>query len=233
MSASLGLFRLQQVDRQIDRVQSQLDTIRKTLENDVALRDALARVEHAQKGHHQARHQFQLAEAEAEGQQIKIQHAESSLYGGSVHNPKELQDLQKDIESLKRHLGTLEDRELNALEQAEEAEKALTASRADLEELRSQLGDQNGKLLDEQDLLLKDLERLAEEREAALTPIESRLVETYELLRRQKRGVAVTEVTDNSCASCGSSLNASTLQNARSSAQIAHCPSCGRILFAS
>jgi len=31
MSATLGLFRLQQVDRQIDRVRSQLDTIQKTL----------------------------------------------------------------------------------------------------------------------------------------------------------------------------------------------------------
>ncbi|MBK9208352.1 MAG: hypothetical protein IPL71_08645 [Anaerolineales bacterium] len=37
MSASLGLYRLQQVDRQIDRARSQLDTIRQTLENDVEL----------------------------------------------------------------------------------------------------------------------------------------------------------------------------------------------------
>ena len=41
MSASLGLFRLQQVDRKIDRARSQLETIRKTLENDTELRECL------------------------------------------------------------------------------------------------------------------------------------------------------------------------------------------------
>ena len=41
MSASLGLFRLQQIDRQIDRARSQLDEIRKTIENDVALLDEM------------------------------------------------------------------------------------------------------------------------------------------------------------------------------------------------
>ena len=97
MSASLGLFRLQQVDRQIDRAQSQLNEIRKTLENDVELHEAMLRLDVAQKEYHHTRHDLQLAEAEAQSQQIKIQQAEASLYGGSVHNPKELQDLQNDI----------------------------------------------------------------------------------------------------------------------------------------
>jgi uncharacterized protein len=233
MSASLGLFRLQQIDRQIDRARSQLDEIRKTLENDVALREAMERVDKAQKDHHHSRHDLQMVESEAENQQIKIQQAESSLYGGSVHNPKELQDLQKDIASLKRHLDTLEERELKALEQAEDAEKSLLKARADLEDLEFQLGDQNKKLHDDQAALMKDLERLSDEREAALAPVDSHLLQIYENLRKQKRGVAVAEISDNSCSSCGSSLNASAQQNARSSTQIVYCPSCARILFAS
>ncbi|MEW6406999.1 MAG: C4-type zinc ribbon domain-containing protein, partial [Chloroflexota bacterium] len=88
------------------------------------------------------------------------------------------------------------------------------------------------KLLDKQATLLKELERYAEEREAALSPIESSLLGIYEGLRQHRRGVAVTEVSDNSCDSCGSRLTASMQQNARSATQIVHCPSCGRILFA-
>src|SRR3972149_1944314 len=135
MSASLGLFRLQQVDRQIDRAQTQLDAIRKTLENDVEMREALSRVEAAKKEQHHLRHELQLSEAEAQSQQIKIQQAESSLYGGSVHNPKELLDLQNDVAALKRHLTVLEERELEAMVQVESVESKLQDSEEELSRL--------------------------------------------------------------------------------------------------
>src|SRR5688500_11179968 len=103
MSASLGLYRLQQVDRQIDQARAQLEIIQKTLENDAELRDSLAKVEEAQTGHHVARHELKNAEVETLGQKAKIEQAEASLYGGRVQNPKELQDLQKDVASLKKY----------------------------------------------------------------------------------------------------------------------------------
>ena len=40
MSAALGLYRLQQVDSQIDQIQARLKTIQQTLENDAELRGA-------------------------------------------------------------------------------------------------------------------------------------------------------------------------------------------------
>jgi len=40
MSAALGLYRLQQVDSQIDQIQARLKAIQQTLENDVALNSA-------------------------------------------------------------------------------------------------------------------------------------------------------------------------------------------------
>jgi hypothetical protein len=232
MSASLGLFRLQQVDRQIDQTQSELDTIRKELENDVELRQTLSRVEAAKKDQHLARHDLQMAEAAGQSQQIKIQQAESSLYGGSVHNPKELQDLQNDVASLKRHLSSLEERELEAMTQVDSAERTLQLAESELAKLQSRLGNEHQKLIEKQSALLNNLERLSEEREAAIAPIESRLLELYEGLRQQKRGVAVAEVSDKSCSACGTNLNAALQQNARSATQIVHCPTCGRILFA-
>ncbi len=42
-----------------------------------------------------------------------------------MQNPKELQDLQKDIASLKKYLFTLEERELEAMIKAEDAENDL------------------------------------------------------------------------------------------------------------
>lgn len=232
MSASLGLYRLQQVDRKIDRARAQLDIIRKTLENDTELQQALNRVSTTQTEHHHASHILKNAEAEVDAQKAKIEHAESSLYGGSVQNPKELQDLQKDVASLKKYLVTLEERQLEAMVTGESTEDALQNARNDLEKIQARLGNEHKNLIADQTSLTSELEHLGEEREAALGPIESNLLQAYEDLRQQKRGVAVTEIHDNACTSCGTILNAALQQNARSQKQLAHCSSCRRILYA-
>lgn len=231
MSASLGLFRLQQVDRQIDRAIARLDSIQKTLENDKDLKSAQTLYATANDANLRALHAMKNAEAEVNGLKIKIEQVESSLYGGSVKNPKELQDLQKDIASLKKHLVTLEERELEAMLVSESAGAELEKGKTNLELVQARLGNEHKKLIDEQNELKKQLESLGQEREASLAPIDVSLLASYEDLRKQKRGVAVTEVEDGACASCGTTLNAALQQNARSQ-KLAYCPSCGRILFA-
>lgn len=231
MSASLGLFRLQQVDRLIDRAKTRLDAIKKTLENDAELKSAQTGFESANEKNLKFLHAVKNAELEVEGQKIKIEQAESSLYGGAVKNPKELQDLQKDVASLKKHLITLEERQLEAMLQAEAAGVELDKAKAELDIVQARLGNEHKKLIDEQLELVTQMESLAQEREAALAPIDSALLAAYEDLRKQKRGIAVSEVEDNACASCGTTLNAALQQNARSQ-KLAYCPSCGRILYA-
>ena len=231
MSASLGLFRLQQVDRQIDRALARLSSIQKTLENDKDLKTAQTLYEAVNDANLRALQAMKNAEAEVNGLKIKIEQVESSLYGGSVKNPKELQDLQKDIVSLKKHLVTLEERELEAMLVSESAGAELEKGKTDLELIQARLGNEHKKLIDEKNELTKQLESLGQEREASLAPIDVSLLASYEDLRKIKRGVAVTEVEDGACASCGTTLNAALQQNARSQ-KLAYCPSCGRILFA-
>ena len=115
MSAALGLYRLQQVDSQIDHIQSRLKAIRQILENDTELRAANDQFTTAENQLKEAERLLRLSEQEVEKQRIKLQQTESSLYGGAVQNPKEVQDLQKDVVSLKRHLETLEEHELEAI----------------------------------------------------------------------------------------------------------------------
>ena len=230
MSASLGLYRLQQVDRQIDRMRSQLDTIRQTLENDAEMRECLKHVDTAKVAHHHAHHELKSTEVEVEAQKIKIEQAESSLYGGRVQNPKELQDLQKDVASLKKHLSTLEERELEAMLAAETADKNLQNANTQLELIQARLGSEHKKLIADQSTFVMELENLVEEREATLAPIDSSLLQIYEDLRQQRRGIAVAEITDNACAACGGTLNSAIQQSARSQ-KLVNCPTCGRILY--
>lgn len=232
MSAALGLYRLGQVDRQIDRVRTRLDAIQKTLDNDAEMRSSRESYEKANLEDLRAQHNLKNAEAEVDELKIKIEQAEANLYGGSIKNPKELQDLQKDVASLKKHLVTLEERQLESMVHLETAGEYREKAKNDLEIVQARLGNEHKKLIDEQTDLIKQMESLGQEREAALAPIETTLLSIYEDLRSQKRGVAVTEVDDGACASCGTTINAALQQSARSQKQLAHCPSCGRILFA-
>lgn len=232
MSAALGLYRLQQVDSQIDQIQARLKAIQQTLENDVELRAANEGFAAAQSKYKDAEQTLKLAEAEVEKQRIKIEQAESSLYGGKVHNPKELQDLQKDVASLKRHFQTLEERELDAMIAIETAQKESQTAKTALEHVQLNLKEQNKDLTQESETLRKSLERLSSERRAAVTDIASQALSVYDRLRQQKRGLAIATVADNSCEACGTTLTPSQQQTARSTSQLFHCPTCGRILYA-
>jgi predicted nucleic acid-binding Zn-ribbon protein len=233
MSASFGLFRLQQVDSRISQIEARLAKIQETLDNDAELRAARERVRLAEANHHNDERARRMSEEEARSQQIKIQQVESSLYGGNVRNPKELQDLQAEIVALKRHLAALEERELEAMLKADESQAELQAAQENLKQIQSRLGNEHRKLIDEQESLTRNLETLKSERQAAVSAIAADALSIYDNLRQQRRGVAVAEISDNACGACGTVLTAALQQNARHMRQLVYCPSCGRILYAS
>lgn len=233
MSASFGLFRLQQVDSRISHIETRLAKIQEILGNDDELREALEQIKAAEADQINSERGQQKSEEEARGQQIKIQQAESSLYGGNVHNPKELQDLQADIVSLKKHLATLEERELEAMLKAEAAQDILKNAQANMEKIQARLGNEHRQLLDEQASLTHDLKSLQSERSATVSEVAAEMLAVYDELRIERRGVAVAEVSENSCGACGSTLSPAVQQSARRAAQLVYCPSCGRILYAS
>lgn len=232
MSAALGLLRLQQVDSRISLIDSKLAKIRETLENDAELVAAHQRLQNARAEQAEAERACTSAENEAQTQTIKIQRAESSLYGGSVGNPKELQDLQADVASLKKHLTALEESELEAMMRLEAAQESLKQAEAHFDRVSARTDAEHSQLVSEQIALSRDREDLQAERQAAVSAIAAELLETYEGLRRLRRGVAVAEVSENACGACGTILTAALQQSARHAAQLVYCPSCGRILFA-
>jgi predicted nucleic acid-binding Zn-ribbon protein len=220
------------VDSQIDHIQSRLRAIRQILENDTELRAANEQSMAAENQLQEAERLLKQSEQEVEKQRIKLQQTEASLYGGAVHNPKELQDLQKDVVSLKRHLETLEERELEAMVAVETAEKNSQNAKANFAQVSASRGDQFRNLSAETETLNKELERFSSERGAVIQDLAAQAIQEYEQLRKQRRGIAVTIVSDSACAACGTTLTASQQQNARSTSQLFHCPSCGRILYA-
>ena len=232
MSASLGLYRLQLVDSRMDEIRARLEKIRQTLENDVELRRAKKQDSETEATLKLAQHTLKESETEVGKQKLKIEQSESNLYSGNVKNPKELQDLQNEVAALKRHLVTLEDRQLEAMLEEETAEQAKQAALEKLNQVEARLAEQYQTLTAEQADLNKDFERLEAERQAALAPLDASLLAVYDQLRQRKRGLAIAAVNDGACAACGTILTPAQLQSTRSAAQVNNCPTCGRILYA-
>ena len=112
MSQTFKLYRLQQIDREIDRGNARLKEIEIELADDSQIKRSEKRVEAARTEREQAAKELRIAEQGVQDQRMKIERSEATLYGGKVANPKELQDLQQEGESLRKHLSTLEDLQL-------------------------------------------------------------------------------------------------------------------------
>ena len=114
----------------------------------------------------------------------------------------------------------------------ESAEKELGTAQSNLERIKTSRGEQYRDLTEESNLLKRDLEKFSSERLAVVQDLSAKFLNNYEQLRKQRRGIAVTTVSDSSCSACGTTLTASQQQSARSTSQLFYCPSCGRILYA-
>jgi uncharacterized protein len=231
MSQPFKLFRLQQIDSQIDKTKTRLREIEIELQEDSELRMANQRLDQASQLMQETEKALRKAEADVQAQRIKIEQTEAALYGGKVRNPKELQDLQHESAALKRYKSTLEDRQLEIMLTLEETEAELQSAVSNQQTAELNYTNKNARLLEEQAALLRDIERDENERRAAIEGIPQMDLQLYQQLRQQRRGIAVAKVVDRTCSACGSLLNTGLLSAAHSSTQLTRCDTCGRILY--
>ena len=231
MSRPFQLFRLQQLDSQIDGIHARLKDIDIAAADETELSECRGRAAQMAADLQQARQNLRNAEFETQQQRIKIEQTEATLYGGKVRNPKELKDLENEVAALKRYLSVLEDRQLDSMLAEEEAAKCQGKVAAELEAVTANQDRRLAALNQEKEKLGKDLARLEEERRVAAGSIPAEDLVVYEGLRQKRRGIAVAKVMDRACAACGSTLNAMLLNAAHSPSQLNLCDHCGRILY--
>jgi uncharacterized protein len=231
MNQAFHLYRLQQIDTQIDQVMSSLTEIEKLLSGDETIKDARRALDEATKLLHQDQQALKNLEYAVKEQQIKIAQCESSLYGGKIRNPKELQDIQKEITSVKKYLSTLEDQQLDAMMTVEEKESQVKTANDNLNQALASFAEKSSGWSGQKSLLLHQRERLNSERTTATPPISADFMKLYENIRKRKSGVAVTTAHEGSCSVCGASIRPMELQLARNIQDVVYCTSCGRILY--
>ncbi len=231
MNQAALLYNLQLLDTRISGISQKLKQIETLLNEDQLVQNAKNELELAESQLISANKSLTEIEDKVKTLQIKIEQSTSSLYGGSVKNPKELQDLQSELASLKHRVSTLEDLQLESMLLVEgfsaERDKRGNMYNASI----AQNTQQKATLRGEADLLKKNLENLLVERQAVSGSISQENLLIYEALKLKKRGVAVAKNEDTSCSACGSFLRPSEIQTTRSSNSLTFCSTCGRIIF--
>jgi uncharacterized protein len=231
MSQISNLYRMQQIDSQLETTNSKLLSIEKVLGDNSIILAAQQNFNDAEESHRLSVNKLRDAENKSSDTRIKIELAEASLYGGKIQNPKELQEIQSEVASLKRLLNTLDDKQLDIMMEVEEAEALLIKSKEGLIDTQKNQIEKNALLEGEKTKLLSEVDRLESERKAVLPTILSSDLSMYEQLKKNRNGVAVAKINSRACSACGTTLTAALVQATQSTGQIIRCPNCGRFLY--
>jgi predicted nucleic acid-binding Zn-ribbon protein len=232
VNSAFKLYRLQQLDTQLDHLRTRSAEIKRILSGDEAINNAQAGLAKATAEASKAQSELRNAEAEVKSQQDKLKQNQGSLYGGKVTNPKELQDLQHEAEVLAKHISALEDTQLEKIDAHESKQAEVDAATQTLEAMKAQRDTEGQTLTAELEGLQNELTRLQGERKTASTGLTTEAEAAYNNLRSTKGGLAVAKAEGGTCSACGAELSAAKAQAARSQTELARCDSCKRILYA-
>lgn len=225
------LYSLQQLDDEIRRNAARLDEIHRLLANDEAVRKAKIRALKGKALLKRTKQELSNIETEVQAQQIKLEQNQNTLYGGKVQNPRELQDLQREAEAVQRRIAQLEEKQLQAMETVEKAERNYKKLLHAYHQAQAQQSENQAGLQGEHQRLAArqaDLKVQREEKIRRLPEDERRL---YEDLQDTRQGVAVASVSNGACSACGATLSTRLMQDARSPNRLARCTNCQRILY--
>lgn len=225
------LYDLQELDWKIQAHEKALAEVRARLADDSALTAARQRLQLAEArlsermGH---RRDLELAIQQL---REKIEGVEQKLYEGSVTNPRELAALDEERAMLQRQLGEQEEKLLEAMVQAEEAQAAREQARELASRLEGERSALRQELQGQMETLEAELAALRRERSALTPQVPAQVLALYESLLKSRGGHAVARVERNLCQGCRITLPETDLRRARSGQVIVQCNSCRRILY--
>ena len=154
------------------------------------------------------------------------------LDSGSIGDPKQLQSLQHELESLARRQSELEDVELEIMERVEGSRAAVAVLAADRDQVAAEIEDLRARVA----ALLEEInaERVNVEADRADTAkrLPAELLAMYEKVRADHNGVAAAKLYRGRCEGCHLDIPPHELEIIRAAAPdaIVRCEECRRIL---
>jgi uncharacterized protein len=161
---------------------------------------------------------------------LRIRAEQGRLYDGSVANPRELQSIEAEINNLRARKARLEDEELDQMERREDMESRLPTLESELAEARRRLAETEASSERELVEVTHSIAERRAERNDMVPEFDEDLLDLYESLRAQKRGVGAAALEDGVCQGCHEALSPLALDRLKRTEGIKRCENCRRIL---
>jgi len=225
------LYALQRVDLQLARKGRRYKTVEANLGESETLRQSRAKLETATQEHHHWKTLSQDRGLEVQSLSNKLSGESERLYSGRITNPKELGDIQHEIEYLKRRQTDLENQQLEAMIALEEATTNLAVANEEFVVAEAVWKSENAELHQEYETLKRELAQLLAQRKQVHQALSERDRNEYSSLQRLRKGLAVVLVENGRCTTCNVSVPKRDLEHAAQQDEIVHCSGCDRILY--
>ena len=143
----------------------------------------------------------------------------------------EYRALAHEIELNKQAISRLEDQQLELMEQADAAQKRLSAATKLAEEAKRLADKQLGDLGGRDENLQKELAALEADRDQLAAAVEESVLPRYERLRKSKGDNVGVGVAHGVCGGCHIKLQRQVIVTCQGNQEMVTCPNCGRILY--
>lgn len=223
------LDELQTIDLKIDGFKGE----REALQGEIALLDA--KVAEAQSTISEKQGELLLLDEEtgkleegiaAEAENIRRTEAHQK----EIKTQKEYQAVSREITTAKKLSAELEEQLLQKIGQGDELKKEISGIEETLSALEKNFAAQKGEVQGKIERLEADISGVIAAREAIVKGLPATMIRRYELLRGQRRGVAVVEARDGSCLGCNMQLPPQLYNSLFRGNEMILCPHCQRVL---
>lgn len=235
MSVLEQLLVVQEHDSAVDRLRHRRATLPEraelaTLEDELAALErgmAEVRSQRDEVARRQKRFEDELALVEA-----KIAEIDGKLYSGTVTIPRELQNMQAEVESLRKRRSSLEDDVLEAMSEREPLDDEIARREGEMAGKDAWGGRLRATIAESEISIEAELAREQAARAEAAAGLPAELSRLYERLRAQLGGVGAARLVNGRCSGCHLTLPATELDRIRKEPPdaVIRCDQCGRLL---
>ncbi|MFI5629395.1 zinc ribbon domain-containing protein [Streptomyces sp. NPDC096354] len=154
------------------------------------------------------------------------------LDSGAVTSPKDLESLQREIASLAKRQGDLEDVVLEVMERRESAQERVTEFTARVSAVQAKVDDATARRDAATQALDDETATVTKERELVAGSVPADLLKLYDRLRAQSGGVGAARLYQRRCEGCRLELNITEVNDVKAASPdtVLRCENCHRIL---
>jgi predicted nucleic acid-binding Zn-ribbon protein len=157
-------------------------------------------------------------------QRLKLQQFET-------RKNEEYQAIGHEITRYEKDVDDLETRELELMEEIDQARAVLKSAQAAAAHDRTLVEEDLAVIVQRRERLETERREVTAARDVLASQVSDAVLPLYQRLMKSKAGLAVAPMHDGKCGGCHMKLIASTVVATQAAVEIARCEDCGRILY--